>query len=174
MNSAPPPVLRSVSSHPFAAATVSATTASAPPRSVAPAPAAPQRAAPTPSAPQNSARSNSELSSPVSRPPDKPSLQQAATSLAVLHQVSPDVPRAIRDRIRGHIKVTVRVLVDPSGNVVGEFLENPGPTRYFARLAGDAAIEWKFAPADIQGSRVWLLRFEFDRLGVTVQTNAAQ
>jgi outer membrane biosynthesis protein TonB len=92
----------------------------------------------------------------------------------VLHEVSPDVPRGIRDRIHGHIKVTVRVLVDPSGDVVGEFLESPGPSRYFARLAGDAAGEWKFAPADIQGSRVWLLHFEFDRGGVTVQVNAAQ
>jgi hypothetical protein len=66
------------------------------------------------------------------------------------------------------------VLVDPSGNVVGEFLENPGPSRYFARIAGDAAGEWKFAPADTQGSRVWLLRFEFTRGGATVDATAAQ
>jgi serine/threonine protein kinase len=98
----------------------------------------------------------------------------SATSPAVLHEVTPDVPRAIRDKIRGHVRVTVRVLVDPSGNVVGQFLENPGPSRYFARLAGDAAGEWKFAPADTQGSRVWLLRFEFHRGGVTVHATAAQ
>ena len=88
--------------------------------------------------------------------------------------MSPDVPPAIRDRIHGHINVTVRVLVDPSGDVVGEFLEHPGPSRYFARAAGDAAGEWKFAPADSQGSRVWLLHFEFDRDGVTADATAAQ
>jgi hypothetical protein len=68
----------------------------------------------------------------------------------------------------------VRVLVGPSGDVVGEFLENSGPSRYFARLAADAAVEWKFAPADTQGPRVWLLRFDFDRGGVAVQATAAQ
>jgi hypothetical protein len=92
----------------------------------------------------------------------------------VVHEVSPDVPQVIRDTIRGHIKVTVRVLVGPSGDVVGEFLENPGPSRYFARVAGDAAGEWKFAPADTQSPRVWLLHFEFDRSGVTVEPTAAQ
>jgi hypothetical protein len=66
------------------------------------------------------------------------------------------------------------VLVDPSGNVVGQFLENPGPSRYFGRLASDAAGEWKFAPADNPGSRVWLLRFAFNRGGVTVHATAAQ
>jgi serine/threonine protein kinase len=121
-----------------------------------------------------SSESNSELPSPDSRPPAQPSLPPADTSLAVPHKVTPDVSRVIQDRIRGHIKVKVRVLVDPAGNVVGEFLENPGPSRYFARLAGEAAGEWKFAPADTQGSRVWLLRFEFNRGGVTVDATAAQ
>src|ERR1700730_14510381 len=57
--------------------------------------------------------------------------------------------------------------------VGGEFLEHAGPSRYFARVAGDAAVEWKFAPADSQGSRVWLLHFEFDRDGVTADATAA-
>jgi outer membrane biosynthesis protein TonB len=92
----------------------------------------------------------------------------------VLHEALPDVSQVILDRIRGHVDVRVRVLVDPLGNVVGEFLENPGPSRYFARIAGDAAGEWKFAPADTQGSRVWLLRFEFTRGGATVDATAAQ
>jgi serine/threonine protein kinase len=141
----------------------------------APAVAAPAVAEPAaPPAMAKSAESNSELSSPVSSPLDQPSPPPAATSLSVLHEVSPDVPRVILDRIRGHINVTVRVLVDPSGDVVGEFLESPGPSRYFARLADDAAVEWKFAPADDRGSRVWLLHFEFTRGGVTVNATAAQ
>jgi outer membrane biosynthesis protein TonB len=92
----------------------------------------------------------------------------------VLHEVIPDVSQAILDKIRGHINVAVRVLVDPSGNVVGEFLEKAGPSRYFARVAADAAIEWKFAPADAQSPRVWLLRFEFTGGGATVDATAAQ
>ncbi|MDB6160471.1 MAG: serine/threonine protein kinase [Gammaproteobacteria bacterium] len=136
------------------------------------APAAPAPAASSPIA--TNAEPRSKLSSPVSRQPDQPSLPPAATSASVLRQVSPDVPQAIRDKIRGHINVTVRLLVDPSGDVVGEFLEHPGPSRYFARVAGDAAGEWKFAPADTQGSRVWLLHFEFVREGVTVDATAAQ
>jgi serine/threonine protein kinase len=152
------------------------------PAAAAPVGAAPARAALAPAATApaasspvaKSAESGSALSSPISRQPDQPSFPAAATSPSVLHQVSPDVPQAIRDKIYGHINVTVRVLVDPSGDVVGEFLEHPGPSRYFARVAGDAAIEWKFAPADSQGSRVWLIHFEFDRDGVTADATAAQ
>jgi serine/threonine-protein kinase len=162
-----------------AAAAALATGAAPGPAAAAPAPVraalAPAAPAPAASSPiATNAEPRSKLSSPVSRQPDQPSLPPAATSASVLRQVSPDVPQAIRDKIRGHINVTVRLLVDPSGDVVGEFLEHPGPSRYFARVAGDAAGEWKFAPADTQASRVWLLHFEFVREGVTVDATAAQ
>jgi TonB family protein len=85
----------------------------------------------------------------------------------VLHEEIPDVPRRARNTIHGQIKIAVRVTVDRSGNVVDETLENPGPSRYFARLATKAARKWKFAPADNQDSRKWLLRFEFTRGGAT-------
>jgi serine/threonine-protein kinase len=171
----------------IATATAGTATADAvaPPAVAAPRPATPTAVAtPTPAPAAASpaallrvaktAAPRSELSSPISRQPDQPSASPAATSSSVLHRVSPDVPPAIRDKIRGHINVTVRVLVDHSGDVVGEFLEHPGPSRYFARVAGDAAVEWKFAPADSQGSRVWLLHFEFDRDGITADATAAQ
>jgi hypothetical protein len=87
-----------------------------------------------------------------------------------LQQRLPDVPRAIREKIRGHVNVSVRVLVDSAGTVVGEFFENAGPSRYFARLAGDAATEWKFVPTQQRGSRVWVLRFDFTRAAVTVRS----
>jgi outer membrane biosynthesis protein TonB len=61
------------------------------------------------------------------------------------------------------------VTVDRSGNVVGEKLVSSGSSRYFARLASDAAAKWKFAPAVKQGSREWLLWFEFTRGGATGQ-----
>ena len=116
---------------------------------------------------------------PVSPPPDRPAQPSAPaqrlapaqpladTSPPVRYKEIPDVPRSASSTIHGHIYVVVRVTVDRSGNVVGETLENPGPSKYFAALATAAAKKWRFAPADDQDSRVWLLWFEFTRGGTT-------
>jgi TonB family protein len=85
----------------------------------------------------------------------------------VLHEEIPHVPRNARRTIHGKINIAVRVIVDTSGNVVDATLEDSGPSKYFARSATKAAKKWKFAPADNQGSREWLLRFEFTRGGTT-------
>lgn len=90
----------------------------------------------------------------------------------VVHEQIPDVSRVARGTIRGHIKVAVRVTVDSSGNVIAETLENPGPSKYFARSATAAAKQWKFAPADSQHSREWLLWFDFSRGGTTGYASA--
>lgn len=82
----------------------------------------------------------------------------------VVHQELPDVPQKARDTIRGTVRVGVRVQVDLSGSVVGENLDNPGPSAYFAKLAMNAARGWKFTPATVDGQSVaseWVLRFEF-------------
>jgi TonB family protein len=79
----------------------------------------------------------------------------------------PVVPRSALATIHGHVRVAVLVIVDPSGNVAGAILENPGPSSYFARLAKEAARKWQFPPADTQDSREWLVRFEFTRRGPT-------
>jgi TonB family protein len=68
--------------------------------------------------------------------------------------------------------VAVRVSVDASGNVVGAALDNPGPSRYFARLASEAARKWRFTPADNTNTRQWLLRFEFARDGTTAHATS--
>ena len=39
-------------------------------------------------------------------------------------------------------------------------------------LADGAAREWKFAPVDEQGNRVWVLTFAFTREGVTARATA--
>jgi TonB family protein len=91
----------------------------------------------------------------------------ADASPSVVHEEIPSVPRSARATIHGHVRVAVRVIVDRSGNVIDAFLENPGPSSYFARLAREAARKWKFAPADNADSREWLLRFEFSRGGTT-------
>jgi TonB family protein len=92
----------------------------------------------------------------------------ANTSSAVIHEEIPRVPQRARDTIHGRVKVAVRVTVDRSGNVVRDRFENAGPSKYFNRLASEAARKWKFSSADNEGSREWLLRFEFGRDGATV------
>jgi TonB family protein len=113
---------------------------------------------------------------------DQTAAQQAASSPAmpsstaasaaaspVLHEEIPDVSRRARDSIRGQIKVVVRVTVDRAGNVAAENLEVRGASRYFSRLATEAARKWKFAPADGPSAREWLVEFEFSRSGATGQ-----
>ncbi len=98
---------------------------------------------------------------------EEPSQTPADTSPSVVHEHIPSAPRSALETIHGHVKVAVRVVVDPSGDVTDALVENPGPSAYFARLARDAARKWKFSPADTQEPREWLLRFEFARDGVT-------
>jgi TonB family protein len=85
-----------------------------------------------------------------------------------VHEEIPNVPLSARGTIHGHVKVGVRVTVDKSGRVVHDSLDNPGPSKYFNRVASEAARKWRFAVADSAGSREWLLRFEFGREGTTV------
>ncbi|HEY2463623.1 MAG TPA: protein kinase [Steroidobacteraceae bacterium] len=110
----------------------------------------------------------------ASQPAPSPTAAQSAEttqpqSTPVVHEELPAVSHGARDSIRGQIKVAVRVTVDRAGNVVAENLEVHGSSKYFARLAGDAAKKWKFAPADNPSPREWLLQFEFSRSGVTAQ-----
>jgi len=128
--------------------------------------------APAPAVPSPIARPSAEESSHtrhVSSAPSPPPVKAEPASSAVLHEVTPEVPDKIRQDIQGRIYVTVRVLVDPSGAVTGALIENPGPSKYFARLADNAAREWQFVPADDDSVRVWLVTFLFTRDGVTTR-----
>jgi TonB family protein len=125
-----------------------------------------------PSSPQAAPRAAPAQNLSASAPAPASTPAAAPASAGVVHQTIPDVSRHARESIRGRIKITVRVTVDRSGNVVGERLVNSGSSKYFARLATDAAAKWKFVPADTQGSREWLLRFEFTRGGATGQVAA--
>jgi TonB family protein len=109
---------------------------------------------------------------PAAPAPAPPAVEPATpapvhASGGVLHQVMPDVlPRAQRG-IRGKVKVSVKVHVDPSGGVAEAQLASHGSSRYFAGKALEAARQWTFhqsAPSE------WLLHFEFDRGGTRVHS----
>ena len=129
----------------------------------------PFRSRPNATPPTSSAAQST--SQPSVAPPaasQSPATPMSAAA-AVLHQEVPALSHGTRNSIRGQIKVTVLVTVDRSGNVVGETVENQGSSKYFARLATEAAKKWKFAPADSQDPRQWLLQFEFTRSGAAGQ-----
>jgi len=102
---------------------------------------------------------------------DTPRVQPVAKSSAgsvtqgeVLEQIMPDVSSKARATIRGTVHVAVKLRVDTTGNVASAELFSPGPSRYFADQALQAAHRWDFAPAKVDGHAVaseWVVRFEF-------------
>jgi TonB family protein len=149
---------------------------SVPPRtqssSVAP---SPQKSAPKPPAKSSDAHSLTPANPPataaaltsVSNPAHvdaKPAGSSGVTQGEVLSQVMPSVSPGARSTIHGTVRVTVKIHVDPAGNVAAAELFSPGPSRYFADQALQAAHKWDFAPAKVDGHAVasnWLVRFEF-------------
>jgi TonB family protein len=83
----------------------------------------------------------------------------------IVQQVMPQVSPSARRTIQGTIKVRVRVEVDAAGNVAKMKLELSGPSKYFSRVAMEAAREWKFVPASVgePAIREWRLQFAFRR-----------
>jgi hypothetical protein len=129
-------------------------------------------APPGPQSAQSAPAPGLDNAPPLDRPAAPPA-PAAPAAPAVLHEELPNVPRSASDTIHGHLSVTVRVTVNSAGDVVGERPEDPGPSKYFARLATAAAAKWKFSPANNQDSRAWLVRFEFTRDGTTAQAALA-
>jgi len=85
-----------------------------------------------------------------------------------VQRVMPRVSPGARNTITGKIRVVVKVDVDTAGNVTEARLQSPGPSRYFARLALEAARGWKFKPATANGRAVaseWVVRFGYSRRG---------
>jgi TonB family protein len=115
-------------------------------------------------------------------PPPSIQNQAAVTSQAgfvpgaVLHQVLPDAPQRARNTIQGKVRVSVKVHVDESGSVTNAAFLAPGPSKYFADRALEAAQLWKFRPAKVNGQNVpsdWILRFEIDPNAINVYPTQA-
>jgi TonB family protein len=89
----------------------------------------------------------------------------------VIEQPLPEVSRSARESIRGTLRVSVKVHVDPTGRVTDAELDTPGPSKYFAGQALKAARKWVFQPGKIDGASVpseWTLQFEFRNTDTTV------
>jgi TonB family protein len=153
-------------------------------------PTSPQMDAPAPVSAQRSAQKTLKVASekkPIKKeevaalhepsPVIAPAKEQRKTSASalipgeVLNEVLPDVSQKARDTVRGRVRVRVKVHVEPSGDLTSVELDSPGPSKYFADLAKQAARRWEFAPAKVDGSAVatdWTVRFEFSQLDTKV------
>jgi TonB family protein len=61
------------------------------------------------------------------------------------------------------------MIVDKKGTVLTATAADPGPSRYFERLAIQASRKWTFAPAATEAQRTVLVRFNFTRDGTTAR-----
>jgi protein TonB len=85
---------------------------------------------------------------------------------SVSQRVMPNVLPSASRTINGKVNVRVRVNVSPAGEVQDAWLESAGPSRYFAKVASEAARQWKFNPARANGqptASIWTLHFIFTR-----------
>ncbi len=86
----------------------------------------------------------------------------------VLEEVLPQASAKALATIHGTVRVVVGVKVDAAGNVLSAELESPGPSKYFAELALQAAHGWQFASPVMNGrsqASQWAIRFEFSPSG---------
>jgi TonB family protein len=103
--------------------------------------------------------------------PANQTVRGASVKGAVAERVLPDVLPSARASIQGKVNVSVRVAADSGGNVSNATIDSPGPSKYFARQAMQAAGHWKFKPAQVDGNAVsstWILRFHFTQSGTEI------
>jgi TonB family protein len=140
----------------------------------------PTKTAAKPSAKKASNRNqNSAAAAPTALPAvlePAPSAAESPATIAgqgaVVQKIMPAVSKSARDTIHGTIKVRVKVGVDSAGNVETASFVTPGPSKYFARQAMEAAQQWKFAPG--LDARAWIVRFGFRRSGTDAELEAVK
>lgn len=131
-----------------------------------PTPAVSASAPDSESPPPESAPVRNEAAPVVDVEPEQPD-----APLAPVNEVVPDVPQSALNTIRGTIRVSVRVTIDKGGTVVAATADEPGPSRYFERLAVEASGKWAFTPTNTQEQRTVLLRFSFTGAGVAARAD---
>jgi len=118
-------------------------------------------AAPTPA----SVRTDTLPSAPSAPSENAPSASASSSARGeVLEQILPDASDKALATIHGVVRVSVRVRVDPTGNVAEATLDSPGPSQYFADLALNAARRWQFTSPEVNGHSApseWLIHFQF-------------
>ncbi len=144
-------------------------------------PAEPPTPAPSPAPVTASSRVRSEAASAQSAVAEKPSAARPAQPAeppaaghvpapaggAIVRRVMPSVLPDALATVRGKVLINVRVQVDAGGAVSGAVSESPNASRYFNRVAVEAAQGWQFAPGE-GAPGVWELHFVFRRGGATV------
>lgn len=135
-------------------------------------PPAPPDSIKTTSERETPAPAASSATSPASAEAARPGTAGiASTKGEVLDQVLPDVSEKARATIHGKVRVSIKVHVDPSGGVSAAEFDSPGPSKFFADMALEAARKWAFTPPEVNGKSVaseWRLRFEFTQKNTTV------
>ena len=85
---------------------------------------------------------------------------------AVLQQVMPNVSEKATRGMRQPMEVELRISVNEEGAVSYVEYGSHGPGNYFARIAKQSVLRWKFQPPVKDGqarSSVWVVRFHFGR-----------
>jgi TonB family protein len=110
-------------------------------------------------------------------PPPTPPVEtevplQVDAPTSPINEAIPDVPQSALDTIRGTVRVAVRVTIDKQGTVIDTVADDRGPSRYFERLAVEAAKRWTFTPTRSAEPRTMLVRFNFTRAGATAEASS--
>ncbi len=129
-----------------------------------------------PAAESHSTSSPPRAETPAAQPPapfseNKKPAQKGIVRGSILRQVQPNISRSAQNTITGHVKVSVHVSVDASGNVTQAKFVSAGPSKFFAERALEAARQWKFTPPQVDGQPAaseWILRFQFGRANIQV------
>ena len=112
----------------------------------------------------------------ASAPPAPIQSNAGAVKGSVAQRVMPEVLPASNRSIQGKVNVVVRLNVSPAGEVTDANFESAGPSKYFARVAMEAARKWKFTPAHANGQPIastWALHFVFTRENTDVTPTQA-
>jgi len=94
---------------------------------------------------------------------------QADSEGRVVLRVVPKIPPGALHSITGKIHIRVKVNVDETGRVTEARLKSPGPSKYFAERALEAARGWKFEPARENGHPMasqWMVQFTLTRRAI--------